>query len=65
MASFTAAEITAMDRPELERKFKALQALQGATVRRLVIIRQRTELIEGHVVALKQFLNPTVEKKDA
>lgn len=65
MALFTAAEITAMDRPSLESNFKALQALQGATARRLVIIQQRTALIEGHVVALKLFCNPTVGKKDA
>ena len=55
---FTVAEIAAMDRPSIERNFKALQALQSATARRLVIIQQRVMLIEGHIVALKDYLDP-------
>ncbi len=58
MKKLTPDEVRKLDRVVLESIFLQLQALQGATKARLLVIRQRVVLIETHIRRLKDCLLP-------
>lgn len=55
MKKFTQDEVHKLDRQVLESRLLQVQALQAATVARLVTARQRAVLIQQHVNMLVEF----------